>query len=337
MNFSGGMGILLCIIGSIQIILHAPPSTQTETIPEFFSYVITPGFIIYTLFALALMVFLLVRMAPAYGSTQPIVYLSITSIGGAFLVNAAQGLGSSIVYTVDHPYDNQFKQWPIYPLIVFTIASAIFQVNYLNKSLQYFTTSIVTPVNYVFFSTATLVTSAVLFRGFNVASPLDGVNIVLGFLVIVIGVALLFQYNLKLNKLARQKEEAKSLEEQANTSCPSSMDDECADANLETLGRMSLSDPRTDINPITLWTQTFPLRRFSLKRCRGTPPPSPEKSGNAKSPPLAVETVDVIVEEEEPAVSGKTTRVDVIVEEEEPPVSGTMTATPTSPSDVVLQ
>ncbi len=91
-NFSGLMGILLCVVGSVQIILHAPPSTQTQTIPEFFAYVLAPGFLVYTGLCTILMGYLLLRMGPLYGKTQPIVYLSITSLGGAFLVNAAQGI-----------------------------------------------------------------------------------------------------------------------------------------------------------------------------------------------------------------------------------------------------
>ncbi|KAJ1338964.1 hypothetical protein BSLG_006103 [Batrachochytrium salamandrivorans] len=162
-NFSGITGICLCIIGATIIVLHGPSSTATETIPAFISFVMGPG---------------------------------------SFLVNAAQGFGSSVVYTLRHwDDDNQFKQWPLYPIFVFIVFTVVIQINYLNKSLSYFSTSIVTPVYFVFFSSATLTTSAVLYQGFNVASVIDGVSIILGFLVIVIGVALLFQYNLKLNKM----------------------------------------------------------------------------------------------------------------------------------------
>jgi hypothetical protein len=99
--------------------------------------------------------------------------------------------------------DNQFRYWGIYPLFAFVCCTVVFQVTYLNKALAYFSTSIVTPLNFVFFSTFTLVTSAVLYQGFNVQSPIEALTILCGFFVIVIGVALLFQYNLKLNKLSQ--------------------------------------------------------------------------------------------------------------------------------------
>jgi hypothetical protein len=123
------------------------------------------------------------------------------------------GFGSSVVYTIRNYNSNEienwnhFTYWGIYPLMLFIACSATFQINYLNKSLQHFSTSIVTPVNYVFFSTATLITSAILFRGFNVGSVVNAVSIILGFLVIVVGVSLLFQYNLKMvNKLKTETE-----------------------------------------------------------------------------------------------------------------------------------
>lgn len=43
LNFTAVAGIVLCILGSVIIVLHAPSNTTTETIPEFFSYVIAPG------------------------------------------------------------------------------------------------------------------------------------------------------------------------------------------------------------------------------------------------------------------------------------------------------
>ncbi|KAJ1553044.1 hypothetical protein HK096_009443 [Nowakowskiella sp. JEL0078] len=50
----------------------------------------------------------------------------------------------------------------------------------------------------------TLVSSAVLFRGFPVANPIAGLSILIGFLIIVGGVALLFQYSLEVTALTRK-------------------------------------------------------------------------------------------------------------------------------------
>ena len=273
------MGILLCIIGSIFIVLHAPPSTQTETLPEFFSYLFAPGFLVYSFLAMILLIYLVFRLGPLYGKTQPVVFLSITSIGGAFLVNSAQGLGSSIVYSISNPEDTQFRHWSMYPLIVFTLACAVFQINYLNKSLQYFSASIVTPVNYVFFSTATLITSAILYRGFNVSSTSDAIQIIMGFLVIVIGVSLLFQYHLKLNKLERARTEAVSLDTIVSNELEESIDIDSNQFEVAPIdSRSYLSDPQSDIDPLTLWNQTFPLHERVRQRFTNEKQKSKDKS-----------------------------------------------------------
>ncbi|KAJ3262257.1 hypothetical protein HK103_002670 [Boothiomyces macroporosus] len=252
-NFSGGCGIILCIIGSTIIVLHGPPSTQTDTIPQFFSYVLQPGFLVYTFLCGVLVIWLIFKVGPVYGHVQPIVYLSINAFAGAYLVNSAQGFGSSVVYTIRNTGDNQFLHWPIYPLFVFMCLDAVLQINYLNKSLQHFSTSIVTPVSYVFFSTTTIITSAILYRGFNVATLVDGMTIILGFLVIIIGVALLFQYNLKLNKLAQAQ---------------AANDPEVFE--LES----AINEPRTDQDPITLMLQSFP----TLTRANSVPTQSRAKT-----------------------------------------------------------
>ena len=184
------------------------------------------------------------------------------------------GLGSSILYSIRNwENGNQFVHWELYALIIFSIGAAMFQVVYLNKSLHHFSASIVTPVNYVFFSTATIVTSAVLFRGFNVTSVVNGFTIMLGFLVIVLGVALLFQYNLKLNRLAEaQRKESETVK-----------------SDNSSLNSDNLNEPHTDQNPITLWVQTFPLNP-SLSRSNSLP--QPLFLEKAKQPKKSTETTE---------------------------------------------
>lgn len=142
------------------------------------------------------------KLGPRYGHVHPAVYVATTALGGAFLVSSAQGLGAAVLYSIRNwETDNQLKYFSFWPLLGFVIFTCIFQINYLNKALAAFSATIVTPLNYVFFSTCTLVTQAVLYKGFNVDTVRSAITVVMGFLVIVAGVALLFQYNLKMSKL----------------------------------------------------------------------------------------------------------------------------------------
>jgi hypothetical protein len=74
LNFSGAMGIVLCLIGSISIVLHAPTSTAVQTLPDFFRYVFAPcsfrlnvAFIVYSFFAMILLLYLVFKLGPKYG------------------------------------------------------------------------------------------------------------------------------------------------------------------------------------------------------------------------------------------------------------------------------
>ncbi|KAJ3413258.1 hypothetical protein HDV05_008244 [Chytridiales sp. JEL 0842] len=203
LDFSGKVGCAQCLIGATIIVINAPSSSATSTIPEFFAYVLSPGFLTYSALVALSLIVLIFYLEPRYGRTQPMVYITISSFIGAYLVMAAQGIGSSIVHSVQNwNTDNQFLRWPFYPLLVFMLICIIANINFLNKALALFSTAVVTPIYYVFFSTATLVSSAVLFQGFPVENVSGGLGIVMGFLVIVGGVSLLFQYNLKLRKKA---------------------------------------------------------------------------------------------------------------------------------------
>ena len=64
-------------------------------------------------------------------------------------------------------------------------------MNYLNKALDTFSTAVVTPIYYVFFSTSTIVASVLLFQGFENSTEITIISVLCGFLVIFFGVFLL--------------------------------------------------------------------------------------------------------------------------------------------------
>lgn len=65
------------------------------------------------------------------------------------------------------------------------------QMNYFNKALDAFSTNVVNPMYYVFFSTATIIASLVLFQGLGTSGAKDSFSLLCGFLVIFMGVYLL--------------------------------------------------------------------------------------------------------------------------------------------------
>ncbi|KAI8840278.1 magnesium transporter NIPA-domain-containing protein [Chytridium lagenaria] len=178
-------------------------SNSTTTLQSFWSRALDPIFIVYFLINAIILAYLIFYASPRWGDRWPLVFISICSIMGSFVVVAMQGLGSAVVYTFANPSANQFKEWSMYLLLVFVVLTGVLQINYLNKALNIFSTAIVTPIYYVFFTTATLLCSAILLRDFMFDTAINGISALVGFLVIIGGVALLFAYSLQTAKAAK--------------------------------------------------------------------------------------------------------------------------------------
>jgi hypothetical protein len=117
-----------------------------------------------------------------------LVYITICSLIGSLSVVFTQGIGGAIVHSFT--VENQFTNWFVYLVLVLTLVTLAIEIIYLNKALNIFNTAVVTPTYYVIFTTLTIVSSIVFYRGFD-ASPINVITCVFGFLIICSGVALL--------------------------------------------------------------------------------------------------------------------------------------------------
>ncbi|GKZ82957.1 hypothetical protein AnigIFM56816_007783 [Aspergillus niger] len=188
LSFVGKVGCFCCILGSVVIALNAPEQSSVSDIQEMKSYVISPGFLSYAGVIIVGCIVTAVWLGPKYGKKSMFVYISICSLIGGLSVVATQGLGSAILAQING--EAQFNQWFMYVLLVFVITTLVTEIVYLNKALNIFNAALVTPTYYVFFTSSTIVTSAVLFRGFK-GSVSSIVTVILGFLQICAGVVLL--------------------------------------------------------------------------------------------------------------------------------------------------
>ncbi|EDO04640.1 hypothetical protein SS1G_07123 [Sclerotinia sclerotiorum 1980 UF-70] len=82
----GKLGCAICLIGSVIIVLHAPPDKEIKRIDEILHYAIQPGFLSFCLFVAVFAVVMIYRVAPKYGKKNPLVYLSICSTVGGISV-----------------------------------------------------------------------------------------------------------------------------------------------------------------------------------------------------------------------------------------------------------
>ncbi|EER24053.1 hypothetical protein CPC735_054230 [Coccidioides posadasii C735 delta SOWgp] len=188
LSFVGKVGCFNCIIGSVVIAMNAPQQSSVSNIQDMKRYVIRPVFLTYAGVIIVGCTVVAIWAGPRYGKRSMFVYLSICSLIGALSVVATQGLGAAIIAQISG--QQQFKEWFLYVLLGFVIITLLTEIIYLNKALNVFNAALVTPTYYVIFTSATIITSAVLFQGFK-GSPISITTVVMGFLQICTGVVLL--------------------------------------------------------------------------------------------------------------------------------------------------
>ncbi|KAK4126514.1 DUF803-domain-containing protein [Parathielavia appendiculata] len=188
LSMVGKVACFLCIVGSVVIVMNAPQSSSVANIQEMQSFVIHPAFLTYAGVILVGSAVVALWLGPKYGNKNMLVYISICSWVGGLSVVATQGLGAAIIAQAGGT--PQFNQWFLYVLLVFVIGTLLTEIIYLNKALNIFNAALVTPTYYVYFTTTTIISSAILFRGFK-GTPTSIITVVNGFLTICAGVVLL--------------------------------------------------------------------------------------------------------------------------------------------------
>ncbi|KAG2071489.1 DUF803-domain-containing protein [Suillus decipiens] len=185
----GRTGCALCLIGSLIIVLHAPPDKEVQTVDEILQYAIQPGFMLYCFTVFVFSLVMIFGVAPRYGRSNPLVYISICSVVGSVSVMAIKGFGVAIKLTFSG--NNQFTHPSTYAFGIVVVGCILVQMNFFNKALDTFSTNVVNPMYYVGFSTATIVASLILFQGFNTTDGTNTVTLLAGFIVTFLGVHLL--------------------------------------------------------------------------------------------------------------------------------------------------
>lgn len=187
LNLFGILGCVLCVTGSISIVLHAPPERQFNSVTEVFQLALQPGFLFYTFLAVISVLVLIFTVAPVHGTTNIFVYIAICSIAGSLSVMSCKALGLAIKLTFQG--ENQLTFAETYICMLVVVVCVLTQMNYLNKALDLFNTAIVSPVYYVMFTVLTILASLILFK--DIQQPVQIMSEACGFVTIVGGTFLL--------------------------------------------------------------------------------------------------------------------------------------------------
>ncbi|XP_020848553.1 magnesium transporter NIPA2 [Phascolarctos cinereus] len=192
LNLHGKIGCLLSILGSTVMVIHAPKEEEIETLNEMSHKLGDPGFVVFATLIVIVSLILIFVVGPRHGQTNILVYITICSVIGAFSVSCVKGLGIAIKELfAGKPVLRHPLSWILLLSLILCVST---QINYLNKALDIFNTSIVTPIYYVFFTTSVLTCSAILFKEWQNMPVDDIIGTLSGFLTIIVGIFLLHAF-----------------------------------------------------------------------------------------------------------------------------------------------
>ena len=149
-------------------------------------------FITYCGILLLFALYLIFRLAPRYGRSNILVYVTICNIIGALTVLCGKGLGITLKDLLSSEDALTIVLHPLFwVLIIANVVGIPTQIVYINKSLASFNTSAVTPIKYVCTNVLLIIGSMILFEEFYYLSPEDCIGLSCGFITIIVGVILL--------------------------------------------------------------------------------------------------------------------------------------------------
>ncbi|XP_059280343.1 probable magnesium transporter NIPA6 isoform X1 [Lycium ferocissimum] len=185
----GVLGCVLCIVGSVVIVLHAPGEHELNSVDEIWALATQPAFLLYTASAVAIALVLVLYCEPRYGQTNIMVYIGVCSIIGSLTVMSIKAIGIAIKLTLEG--SNQAAHFQTWVFVMVSVTCIITQLNYLNKALDTFNTAVVSPIYYAMFTSLTILASAIMFKDWSGQSASSIVSVLCGFLTVLSGTMVL--------------------------------------------------------------------------------------------------------------------------------------------------
>lgn len=185
----GILGCVMCIAGSVVIVIHAPQESAITSVQEIWTMATQPAFLLYVASVIVLVFVLVFHFAPRYGHSNALIYIGICSLMGSLSVMSVKALGTSLKLTFEGMNQLIYPETWFFMLVV--LVCVITQMNYLNKALDTFNTAVVSPIYYVMFTSLTILASVIMFKDWDGQSVGSIVSEICGFIVVLSGTILL--------------------------------------------------------------------------------------------------------------------------------------------------
>ncbi|XP_010120448.1 PREDICTED: magnesium transporter NIPA3, partial [Chlamydotis macqueenii] len=192
LNIHGKLGCVLSILGSTVMVIHAPEEEEVTSLDEMKSKLQDPAFVTFAVLLTVVAFILIFVVAPRRGQTNILIYILICSLIGAFSVSSVKGLGIAIKEMLERK--PVYRHPLVYVLVAVLVVSVSTQISYLNKALDLFNTSLVTPIYYVCFTTTVVTCSVILFKEWSSMDLGDIIGTLSGFCSTIIGIFLLHAF-----------------------------------------------------------------------------------------------------------------------------------------------
>ncbi|PNT60858.1 hypothetical protein BRADI_5g07100v3 [Brachypodium distachyon] len=185
----GVVGCALCVVGSVDIVLHAPMERRIDSVSEIWHLATEPGFIVYSCLAVALALVLMFWVVHHTEQRKMLAYIAICSLMGSLTVISVKAV--AIALKLSFTGVNQFVYIQTWFFIVVVIICCVVQLNYLNKALDSFNTAVVAPVYYVMFTILTILANMIMYKDWDSQNATQIASELCGFVTIVAGTFLL--------------------------------------------------------------------------------------------------------------------------------------------------
>ncbi|XP_020173733.1 probable magnesium transporter NIPA2 isoform X4 [Aegilops tauschii subsp. strangulata] len=193
LHMFGVVGCILCVVGSVGIVLHAPKEREINSVGEIWHFATQPGFIVYSCVAVVGALFLIFWAVKRSGHRKMLVYIAICSLMGSLTVISVKAV--AIALKLSFSESNQFIYVQTWFFIFVVIICCLVQLNYLNKALDSFNTAVVSPVYYVMFTILTILANMIMYKDWVSQSATQIATQLCGFVTIVAGTFLLHKTN----------------------------------------------------------------------------------------------------------------------------------------------
>ena len=98
------------------------------------------GFMLYCFTVFIFTIVMIFGVAPRYGRSNPLVYISICSLVGSVSIMAIKGFGVAVKLTFGG--NNQFTHPSTYAFGIVVVGCIVVQMNFFNKALDTFSTNV---------------------------------------------------------------------------------------------------------------------------------------------------------------------------------------------------